>query len=339
MARTQTTARRKVVLLVGVLLAALGLTLSVSTPAAAWSEAKPYPDPEPVAGGVNTHDPSMIRAKDGSYYVFSTHNGIEIRHSTDRVHWLFVGEVLPNGATWASAYQPGGAKDAWAPDVSYHGGVYYLYYAISSFGSNHSAIGLATSHTLRPGSWQDQGLVYASQPTDDFNAIDPALTVDISGRWWLSMGSFWSGIKLIELDPSTGKPAAWNTTRYSLAQRPFPDPIEGSYIYRHGGYYYLFASFDFCCQGLNSTYNIRVGRSALITGPYVDEAGIPMLSGGGTTILATHGYVIGPGGQTVLRDRGHDLLVYHFYDRRDAGTPRLGLNRLAWDAGWPSVAR
>ena len=144
------------------------------------------------------------------------------------------------------------------------------------------------------------------------------MTVDAAGHWWLSFGSFWSGIKMIALDPRTGKPTSPDTPRYNLAQRPAPDAIEGAYIYRHGGFYYLFASYDFCCQGLNSTYNIRVGRSRAITGPYVDQSGTPLLDDGGTTILATHGYVIGPGGQAVLRDRGP---AYSSTTTTTAGTP------------------
>jgi arabinan endo-1,5-alpha-L-arabinosidase len=278
----------------------------------------------------------MIRLKDGTWEVFATHYGIETYASPDRVHWHYIGEALPGGVDWADAYQPGGAKDLWAPDVSYHQGRYYLYYAVSSFGSNMSAIGLATSRTARPGSWHDHGRVYASSPTDDFNAIDPALLVDASGRWWLTLGSFWSGIKAIRLDPTTGKPLP-GAVLHSLAERAFPDALEGAYVTRHGGYYYLFASFDFCCQGLNSTYNIRVGRSRSPIGPFLDRSGHAMTDGGGTLILASHDYVIGPGGQTVLRIGKRDYLVYHYYNRRDAGTPRLAINRISWRGGWPRV--
>jgi arabinan endo-1,5-alpha-L-arabinosidase len=288
-----------------------------------------------VRGPAATHDPSMVRGRDGGYYVFSTHNGIEIRHSRDRVHWRFVGEVLPHGAAWAGDYQAPPSKDAWAPDVSFHHGRYYLYYAISSFGSNHSAIGLATSPSARPGTWTDQGRVFASQPSDDYNAIDPSLTVDGRGRWWLSFGSFWGGIKMLRLDPATGKPLSASPRLYSLAQRPAPDAVEGAAIHRHGRYYYLFASYDFCCRGLDSTYKIKVGRSRSVTGPYLDEAGRPLMEDGGTTILATHGDEIGPGGESILRDGHRDLLVFHYYNRADAGTPRLGIDALGWRHGWP----
>lgn len=344
-ARARLLGRRSALLAAGAGLAlvpalpATAAVAPVTRSAAAASASASYPYPQHVTGGVATHDPSMIRAKDGSWYVFSTGPGIQIRHSRDRTYWRYEGEVLPQGATWASTYQGGGAHDIWAPDVSYHHGTYYLYYAVSSFGSNNSAIGLATSKTLRPGSWTDHGLVYASTTTSDFNAIDPGLIVDPQGRWWLSLGSFWSGIKMIQLDPATGKPSTPDTTRYSLVDRHVPpNAVEGAYVVHHGGYYYLFASFDFCCQGLSSTYNIRVGRSTSVTGPYVDESGTPMLAGGGTTILATHGYVVGPGGQTVLRDGGRELLVYHYYDGLDGGTPHLGINPLRWVGGWPVVA-
>nr|MDT0666810.1 arabinan endo-1,5-alpha-L-arabinosidase [Micromonospora sp. DSM 115978] len=151
--------------------------------------------------------------------------------------------------------------DVWAPDVSYHNGRVWMYYSASSFGSNRSAIGLATSPTGLPGSWRDQGVVYRSSSSDDFNAIDPSLFVDpASGKWWLSFGSHWTGIKMISINPQTGKPSTTDRTRYNLAQRPSPGAVEAPYILARGGYYYLFVSFDACCQGVNSTYRIMVGR-------------------------------------------------------------------------------
>jgi arabinan endo-1,5-alpha-L-arabinosidase len=318
------------------LLATLLLAAVAALGPAAWSMAATYPNPETVSGATYAHDPSMVRTTSGRYYLFYTGGGIQIATSTNRTAWGQAGQVLPGGAGWATAY--GGYKDLWAPDVSYHNGVYWLYYAVSSFGSNHSAIGLATSTTAAPGSWTDRGLVYASQATSDYNAIDPALMVDSSGRWWLSFGSFWSGIKMIRIDPTTGKQLASDTTRYSIAQRPSPDAEEASYIQPHGGYYYLFVSFGYCCRGTSSTYNIRVGRSSNPTGPYVDRNGVAMTAGGGTQILGTHGYVMGPGGQTVIHDSDGDVLVYHYYDANLNGTAQLGLNHLAWDSnGWPTV--
>ncbi len=303
---------------------------------AAPSMAAAYPYPDTISGATYAHDPSMVKTTGGRYYLFYTGGGIQISTSTDRVHWSSAGQALPGGAAWAKAY--GGWNNLWAPDVSYHNGVYWLYYAVSSFGSNHSAIGLATSTTAAPGSWTDHGLVYASQSGGDYNAIDPGLLVDASGRWWLSFGSFWSGIKMIRIDSATGKPLAADTTRYSLAKRSGADALEASYVYPHGGYYYLFTSFGYCCRGTSSTYNIRVARSTNPTGPFTDESGTAALSGGGTEILATHGYVIGPGGQTVMHDSDGDVLVYHYYDGNLNGTAQLGLDHLAWGSnGWPTV--
>jgi arabinan endo-1,5-alpha-L-arabinosidase len=308
-------------------------------PAAASGAA--YPDPRPVTGDVAAHDPSMIRLAGkaaGEYVVYSTHDGLEARTSRDGVHWVRAGSALPDGVPWATAYT-GDPKELWAPDVSYHHGRYWLYFAASSFGSNNSAIGLATSRTGRPGDWTDQGVVYTSSTGDDYNAIDPSLAVDARGRWWLTFGSFWSDIKQIQLDPGTGKPLAADPTRYSLAFRPTPPQAEEApYLFQHGRYHYLFVSWDFCCQGVNSTYRIMVGRSTSPNGPFTDAAGTPMLDGGGTELLATHGTVIGPGGQTVLRTATGDLLVYHYYDGANNGVPRLGLDRLRWTrSGWPTV--
>lgn len=291
-----------------------------------------YPPPRAITGDTGVHDPSMIRAANGVYYVYGTHNGLGALASRDLVHFSAAGSAFPDGVSWATAYS-GDPRELWAPDASFHNGRYWLYYAASSFGSNNSAIGLATSRTGEPGQWTNHGIVYRSTSADGFNAIDPGLTIDEQGGWWLSLGSFWSGIKLIQLDPHTGTPVA-NAMQHSLAQRPAPDAIEGSYIVHHGGYYYLFASYDFCCRGVDSTYNIKVGRSRSITGPYVDRNGVPLLNDGGTQVLATHGSIIGPGGQTVF----DHLLLYHYYDGTDNGNPKLGLDALRWIDGWPVVA-
>lgn len=318
------------------LMRVLLLTLITALIPAAAARAASYPEPETISGTTYAHDPSMVKTSAGRYYLFYTGGGIEISTSTDRVNWSSDGQVLSSGATWATAY--GGYDDLWAPDVSYHNGTYWLYYAVSTFGSNTSAIGLATSTTAAPGSWTDKGLVYSSSSSSDYNAIDPALLVDSSGRWWLSFGSFWSGIKMIQIDPSTGKQLSSNTTRYSLAERSSPDAIEASYIYAHDGYYYLFTSFDYCCKGTSSTYHIMVARSTSPTGPYTDEGGTSAMSGGGTQILGTHGYVIGPGGQSVMHDSDGDVLVYHYYDGNLSGEAQLGLNHLTWaSSGWPTV--
>ena len=184
-----------------------------------------YPNPGPVTGSFGVHDPSMIRTANGKYEVFSTGAGIPMISSSDRTAYAPAGAALPNGASWVTGYTGGSRTALWAPDISYHAGKYLLYYAASTFGSNTSAIGLATSTSGAPGTFADQGKVYSSGRGDDYNAIDPSLTVDASGKWWLVFGSWWTGIKLIQIDPSTGKRCP--PTRPATAWPPRPAGSKG----------------------------------------------------------------------------------------------------------------
>jgi arabinan endo-1,5-alpha-L-arabinosidase len=209
-----------------------------------------------------------------------------------------------------------------------------MYYAASTFGSRKSAIFLATSSTGLSGSWTNQGLVIESSDSNDYNCIDPNLFVDASGKWWLSFGSFWSGIKMVALNSSTGKRS--DSTILSIAKRTDNGgAIEAPFVTSHGGYYYLWVSFDLCCKGASSTYRVMVGRSSSVTGPYVDKSGKAMTSGGGTEVLAGHGSIHGPGGQSVFTDSDADVLVYHYY--ADSGASYLGINLIRYDNGWPVV--
>lgn len=288
------------------------------------------------------HDPTMIRAAD-TYYVFATNrfNGklLPIFCSKDLQQWRFCGNVFDAVPDWAIKEIPG-ARGIWAPDISYVRGEYRLYYAVSTFGSNHSVVGLITNKTLDADSpeyrWVDQGPVIGSTKEDDFNAIDPNHVQDSDGNSWLAFGSFWGGIKLRLLDKKTGKLSAADTKLYSLAsRRPLnPPAIEAPAIIRHDRYYYLFLSFDFCCRGKNSTYRIVVGRADKITGPYLDRAGRPLLAGGGTPLLEGSGVWRGPGGQSLLTESPKDLLVFHSYNGV-TGRATLMLSTLAWENGWP----
>jgi arabinan endo-1,5-alpha-L-arabinosidase len=295
-----------------------------------------YPNPGTVTGSTGVHDPSVVRAPSGTYVLVATGNNVAIKTSTDRISWRDAGVVWPNGAPWTTSYT-GGSSTLWAPDISFHNGQFYLYYAASTFGSQHSGIFLATSPTGAAGSWTDRGLVIESSSAVDYNAIDPNLVVDAQNQWWLTFGSFWTGIKLIRLDPATGKRSTSDTAVRALAQRTTASgAVEAPFIYRHGGFYYLFVSFDLCCRGAQSTYRIMVGRSASITGPYVDRNNVAMASGGGTEILAGHNAIHGPGHEAVIADVDGDILFYHYY--ANSGTSFLGINRLGWDAaGWPVV--
>ena len=184
--------------------------------------------------------------------------------------------------------------------------------------------------------WIDQGKVYESSSADNFNAIDPNIAEDQQGRLWLTFGSFWSGIKIIELDSTTMKPKSGASLK-SLAERHNYGPIEAPFIIYRNGYYYLFVSFDYCCQSVNSTYNIRVGRSEKITGPYSDKNGTAMTSGGGTLILKSDDRWIGPGHCAVLQEADTTWLVHHAYDAENHGVPTLRIEKLIWtEDNWPA---
>ncbi|WP_432991652.1 arabinan endo-1,5-alpha-L-arabinosidase [Dactylosporangium sp. CA-233914] len=302
--------------------------------AAPTSPPASYPNPGVVTGNTAAHDPSAVKTPSGGYIVAYTGANIQLKTSSDRTAWRNAGAAFPSGASWTLPYT-GGSNQLWAPDISYRNGQYYMYYAASTFGSNHSAIFLATSPSGAAGSWINRGLVIETTTSSSYNAIDPNLVVDASGGWWLSFGSFWTGIKLIRLNPSSGLRA--DSTVTSIAQRTGSSTaIEAPYIFRHGNYYYLWVSFDLCCRGASSTYRIMVGRSTSITGPYADRNGTAMTSGGGTQMLATHGSIHGPGHQAVLADTDAEVLFYHYYS--NSGASYLGINLVGYDsAGWPFV--
>lgn len=295
------------------------------------------------------HDPCIIKQGD-TFYVFCTTPRADAPaqipwyRSKDLLHWERGGHVLTGLPAWTKEHVPG-TQTCWAPDISLFGGQYCLYYACSTFGSNRSVIGLATNTTLDPGDssyhWEDRGAVLESSPSDDFNALDPNRIIGRDGRHWLAFGSFWTGLKIIQLDPGTGKPLP-EAQRQSLARRPKPpDAIEAVFIIERGGNYYLFASFDFCCRGADSTYYTVVGRSRDILGPYVDRSGKPLLEGGGTLVLAADAGESrwrGPGHVAILRDAGKDYIVYHAYDARHDGRPTLRIAPLGWtEDNWPAA--
>ncbi|KEY73192.1 hypothetical protein S7711_04158 [Stachybotrys chartarum IBT 7711] len=305
----------------------------LATTALAAMVTRQYVGPGPVNGDTFIHDPTVVKTPSGTYLAAYTGDNVQLKTSTDRTTWRDAGPVFPNGAPWTTPYT-GGARNLWAPDISYRNGQYYLYYSASSFGSSRSAIFLATSATGASGSWTNQGLVVESTTTSNYNAIDPNLIVDTDGRWWMSFGSFWSGIKIVQLNPSTGKPA--NNNLVSIASRPSNGgAVEAPYIVRRGNYYYLWVSFDSCCQGAASTYRIMVGRSTSVTGPYLDRDGRNMMQGGGTQMLATHGSIHGPGHNSIFADNDGDVLVYHYYN--NAGVAQLGINLVRYESGWPVI--
>ena len=290
------------------------------------------------------HDPSIIR-QGNMYYVFATNRFqqklLPIFCSPNLEQWKFCGNVFDAVPDWALREIPG-ARGIWAPDVSFVDGEYRLYYAVSTFGGNHSVIGLATNKTLDSACseyhWVDQGLVVRSTKDDDFNAIDPAYIRDAKGNDWIAFGSFWSGIRMRRLDHKSGKLMTNDSTLYSLASRRPMEPaaIEAPAVIRHDGKYYLFVSFDLCCRGKESTYKIMVGRSEKVTGPYYDRDGKSMMEGGGTLLLQGSNNWKGPGGQSVFNDSSGDVMAFHSYSA-ETGKANLMIARIVWENGWPSI--
>lgn len=281
-----------------------------------------------LSGDLGTHDPSAIFA-DGVYYLFATGNGISTKTSTNLLDWRGTPDVFSSIPSWVAG-KLSGVTNVWAPDISFFNGVYHLYYAVSTFGSNKSCIGHATRESLGSGSWTDHGAVICSNvgTSDDFNAIDPNVIVDDDGTPWLDFGSFWSGIKLVKL-AADGTRA--DTTVSSLADNK---SIEGPYIVHQCGYYYLFVSFGSCC-GSPYDYNIRVGRSSSVAGPYVDKAGTDMMNGGGNLLVQGNGTWTAPGHDAVLVTSQGTYNLYHALDANHQN-PTLRIAELVLDAeGWP----
>lgn len=282
----------------------------------------------PLTGNLGTHDPTLIN-ENGTWWEFQTGAGIYGKVSRNGgLQWDPLPSVLPNGLSWWKTYVPNQAGiDVWAPDVKVFNGRTYMYYSVSTFGSKVSLIGLISASSIAAGDWRDDGLVIRTTASNDYNAIDPDLTVDANGAAWLSFGSWNSGIKLTRLG-SNMKPTG---TLYSIASRS--GGIEAPNIVLRNGYYYLFVSTGLCCQGVNSTYQIRYGRSTSITGPYVDRSGVNMMNGGGTLFDGGNDRWKGPGGQDVA---GTGVIVRHAYDAQDNGNAKLLISNLNWDSdGWP----
>ena len=292
--------------------------------------------------GIITRDPSSIVKCKDEYWVFYTGRGVPSYHSKDLVKWERGPAVFKTAPEWIAKVVPENRNMSyWAPDIIKLGDRYLLYYSVSSFGKMTSAIGLATNPTLDPNDpayqWTDQGFVVQTQDGGNHNAIDPAIFHDNDGSLWMTYGSYWTGIKLVQLDPQTGKRKAPDSTLHSLA---FNESIEAAYLCRHDDDYYLFVNWGSCCQGPKSTYNIRIGRSKTITGPYVDKAGTNMLQRGGSIFLATtNGPLIGPGHAGTLNAEGKTWFTSDFEgDVRMDGRATLAIMPLHWNAdGWPEA--
>ena len=293
--------------------------------------------------GIGVHDPSTIVKCNDEYWIFTTGPNTPSFHSHDLLNWVRGPQANATPPAWVSQAVPlNRGNDFSAPDVIKVGDWYLLFFSASSFGKNTSAIGVASNPTLDPMDpayqWTDGGIVVQSHENDDFNTIDPAAFLDRDGKLWLTFGSFWSGIKLIELEPATGRRIALDSPMYSLAHW---NAIEAPYIYQHDGHYYLFVSLGMCCRGVNSTYHTRVGRANKVTGPFLDRDGKDLLLGGGTVVVDTEKPYIGPGHAGIIEKDGKFWFSCHFYDgTTPRGVSRLSIRPLTWSAdGWPVVGK
>jgi arabinan endo-1,5-alpha-L-arabinosidase len=303
------------------------------------------------ASQVGVHDPVM--AKEGNtYYLFSTGPGITFYSSTDMKAWKPEGRVFAGEPEGARKVAPTFDGHLWAPDISFHNGKYYLYYSVSAFGKNTSAIGLTTNATLDPRApgykWQDQGIVLRSYPErDEFNAIDPNIVEDASGDAWMVFGSFWTGIKMFKLNAERAKPAEpqqWHSLARRAApalqagEKAPPEEIEGPHILKKNGYYYLFVSWGLCCKGKDNTYHVAVGRSKEVTGPYLDKTGKDMAKGGGSLVIVPNQAWNGVGHNSAYTFDGKDYMVLHAYETADRYKQKLKVLAINWDKdGWPAV--
>jgi arabinan endo-1,5-alpha-L-arabinosidase len=289
-------------------------------------------------GQPGLHDPSTVIAENGKYYVYATGGGLPMSISEDGWTWRRAGTVMqavPGGKPGPDVIARGG-NNTWAPDLIRAGDKYFLYY--SAPGSQpKAAIGLLVGKTLDPESpdykWEDAGPVVWSDGVEDSNAIDPGVFRDPTNRTlWLTYGSYFGYIRLVELNPKTGK-------RLYPDRKPVNIAInsEASIMIFRDGWYYLLVTHGSCCAGANSSYNIRMGRAKKVTGPFLDNMGIDMLQGGGKLFHGSGGRYIGPGhfGLLDLGDGVEKFSCHYEADLDRGGVSVLDIRPLLWRDGWP----
>jgi len=271
-------------------------------------------------GQVGIHDPSTVVQSNGKFYTFGT-GGSSL--------------VSDDGWTWRRGTNL--PRRGLAPDVIHIGDRYYLYIAANIGAQPKAAINMLWNKTLDPDSpgykWEDGGVVASSDGIEDCNAIDPGLLLDPNdGRLWLVYGSYFGYIRLVELDPKTGKRLNPNDKPRNIAINS-----EASVMIYHEGWYYLLVTHGSCCRGADSGYNIRAGRAKKVSGPFLDNMGVDMIEGGGKLFLGSSGRVIGPGhfGLLDLGDGVQRFSAHYEADLDKGGASVLDIRPLLWKDGWP----
>jgi arabinan endo-1,5-alpha-L-arabinosidase len=273
-----------------------------------------------VDGQPGIHDPSTIALCNGKFYTYGTGGNALV--SDDGWTWRR-GTALP--------------RRGLAPDVIHIGDRYYVYVAANIGAQPKAAIHMIWSKSLDPESpdykWEEGGVVASSDGIEDCNAIDPGVFLDpTDGRLWLTYGSYFGYIRLVELDPKTGKRKDPNDKPRDLAIN-----CEASDMMYHGGWYYLLATHGSCCRGADSGYNIRCGRSRKVTGPFLDAEGVDMIKGGGKLLIGSGGRVVGAGHFGLL-DPGDGVQKFSLHWEADldrGGASVLDIRPLLWKDGWP----
>ena len=273
-------------------------------------------------GQFGIHDPSTVVECDGKFYTYGT-GGSAL--------------VSDDGWTWRAGTRP--ARAGMAPDVIHIGDRYYMYIARNVGAQPKAEINMIWSKTLDPNSpdykWEEGGVVASSDGIEDCNAIDPGLFLDPNdGKLWLVYGSYFGYIRQIELDPKTGKRRNPNDQPRNLAIN-----CEASDMIYHDGWYYLLATHGSCCRGSDSGYNIRLGRSKKVTGPFIDNMGVDMIQGGGKLLIGSGGRMVGAG-HFGLVDLGQGVQKFSMHWEADldrGGASVLDLRPLLWKDGWPAA--
>jgi arabinan endo-1,5-alpha-L-arabinosidase len=271
-------------------------------------------------GQIGIHDPTTIMLCDGKYYTYGTGR---------------TALVSDDGWTWRRGVTP--ARTGMGPDCIHVGDRYFLFTSGNIGGQPRAAVNVSSSKSLDPNSpdygWEDGGLVASSDGVEFCNAIDPGAFLDPNdGRLWLSYGSYFGYLRLVELDPKTGKRVDPNDTPVNIAIN-----CEASVIIYHDEWYYLLATHGSCCRGADSGYNIRVGRAKKVTGPYIDHMGVKMLQGGGKLFIGSGGRVVGPGhfGLLDLGDGAQKFSCHWEADFDRGGASVLDIRPVLWKDGWP----
>jgi len=267
------------------------------------------------------HDPSTLAECDGSWYTFGTGGGGLV--SSDGWHWQS-GPVRPGGGA--------------APDVIKIGDRYLVAYSATGggLGGGHNGRVLTMwNKTLDPKSplfkYSEPVEVAQSDGDEDCDAIDAGLLLDPNGRLWLSYGTYFGNIRIVELDPKTGHRKDGNKAKDIAID------CEATDLIYNDGYYYLLGTHGTCCDGVNSTYNIVCGRSKKVTGPYIDNMGRDMFHGGGKMVKSAEYRATGAGhfGRTVI-DEGCEIMSFHWEaDYEKSGRSVLAVRPLLWKNGWP----